>query len=114
MEVLIKDSNEGLTYISVISGETEREYYIRHYCDHTNIKYINDRNNVINEVGTFVNKLTDTIYEVFKLVDMHNANNDQAQQLEALRADILRIELYTLRYIQRDVNSPFHRPNINI
>mgnify|MGYP001327109243 CR=1 FL=1 len=38
MEVLIKDSHAGISYIVLISGYTEREYYINKYCDHNNIR----------------------------------------------------------------------------
>lgn len=109
MEVLIKDSDDGVTFVALISGATEREIYIHHYCKHNNIKYLIDHNAVNNETGTFLNKLNDNIYAVFKLIDMHNADNIQAQRLEAMRIDIMRIELYTLRYIMRDEQSPFHR-----
>ena len=57
MEVLIKDSNDGISYIVLISGYTEREYYIQRYCDHNNIKYLENRHPNNNEIGLIMNKI---------------------------------------------------------
>ena len=109
MEVLIKDCSEGIYYIALISGSTEREYYIQQYCNHNNIKYYR-AHNPHNEVGTFMTMVEEGVYTIFKLVNMLNGNNNEIQQLEALRADVLRVDLYILRYVVRDPDSPFHRP----
>lgn len=108
MEVLIKDSNNGISYIVLISGKTEREYYIQKYCDHNKIKYYREHN-PHNEVGTFLTQIEDGVYSVFNLVNMLNANDNQLNQLEALRADVLRVDLYILRFVVRDQDSPFHK-----
>ena len=108
MEVLIKDGNDGISFIHLIYGKTEREYYIQKYCDHNKIKYYREHN-PHNEVGVFLTQIEDGVYNVFNLVNMINANDDQILQLEALRADVLKVDLYILRYVSRDINSPFHK-----
>ena len=107
MEVLIKAHDGGVSYIALISGKTEREYYIQKFCDHNKIKYYREHNP--NEIGSFLTQTEDGLYSVFKLVNMINANDNELNQLEAMRADVLRVDLYVLRFVLRDEDSPFHK-----
>ena len=108
MEVLIKDSHAGISYIVLISGYTEREYYINKYCDHNNIKYKNGRHHP-DEYGLFINNVEDGVYSVYKMINIMNADDNQLLQLEAMRIDILKEDQYILRFVVRDHESPFHK-----
>ena len=112
MEILIKETpNETIVFEAIIYGKTERGWYIRDYCKHNKITYL-DRPIIPDKSGLYCicsDRDDDTYYEIFSIKVQDNLENYEL--LRAMGAEMYRENLYTLMYIQRDINSPFHDIN---
>jgi len=92
MEVLVKhDNNNNISFICLIyGGDNQKEYYCKHFCEHNNI--IINTNPLSTDIGIFCKMLDINNYLVYEK-----------------RPDALINNLYSLIYIQRSKDSPFHK-----
>lgn len=93
MEILIKHDNDAtnLSFICLIyGGDNQKEYYLKHYCEHNNIVFAP---NPLNQVpGIYCTMIDINNYLVYERT-MENVIKN----------------LYFLIYIQRNTKSPFHK-----
>jgi len=94
MELLIKQYNNNIEQVSFIcliyGGDNQKDYYIKHYCEHNNI--IISTNPLNTDIGVYCKMLDINNYLVYEKRQDGFINN-----------------LYSLIYIQRSRDSPFHK-----
>lgn len=94
MELLVKyyeNNIINLTHICLIyGGDGQKEYYIKHYCEHNNIKFNSNPKDA--EAGIYCTMIDINNYLVYEKIP-----------------DALIKNLYSLIYIQRSTDSPFHK-----
>lgn len=94
MELLVKYYDDNIVKLShiclIYGGDAQKDYYVKHYCEHNNIIIHNNPLNV--DPGIYCKMIDINTYLIYEKIDGSVIKN-----------------LYYLLYIQRSTDSPFHK-----
>jgi hypothetical protein len=93
MEVLIKIHSDNVSFIAITYND-DHLYYVKEFCYHNLINYVDDENDDEDGTGVYCKKRNDR-YVVYQIT---LSNNEYYTRI-----------LYELRYITRDTLSQFHK-----